>query len=129
MTSRALRGTGLALALLMLPLGSALAQFDQQHKSWTTLLSKHLVLIDGGTTSQVRYDGMAKDRAALRSYLESLAQVNDQEFRSWPKPQQLAFLINAYNAGMIELVLTRYPDLESVWDFGKVFNNPFKRQR
>ena len=29
---------------------------------------------------------------------------------------------------MVELVLTRYPDLKSVWDFGKVFNNPFRNR-
>ena len=44
------------------------------------------------------------------------------------KDQQLAFLINAYNANMIELVLTRYPKIGSIWDFGKIFNNPFKNR-
>jgi hypothetical protein len=24
--------------------------------------------------------------------------------------------------------LTRYPDIRSVWDFGKVFNNPFRKR-
>lgn len=117
----------LTLALMLSPL-AALAQFDQQHKAWSALLAKHVVLVDGGKASQVRYGGMARDRAALRAYLESLAHVSEQEFRAWTKPQQLAFLINAYNAGMIELVLTRYPDLKSVWDFGKVFDNPFRKR-
>jgi hypothetical protein len=117
--------TFLALAL-MLPLGSARAEFDHQHKAWNALLAKHVVLNDGGKASQLRYAAIAKERAVLRSYLDSLAQVSEQEFKSWPKPQQLAFLINTYNANMAELVLTRYPQLKSVWDFGKVFNNPFK---
>jgi hypothetical protein len=116
---------GLALALSV---ESALAQFDHHHKAWTALLARHVVLIDGGKASQVRYVEMAKDRAALKSYLDVLAQVSEKEFRSWPKPQQLALLINAYNAGMVELVLTRYPKLNSVWDFGKLFNNPFKKR-
>jgi hypothetical protein len=38
----------------------------------------------------------------------------------------MAFLINAYNAFTIEKVLTRYPDIKSIWDFGKLFGNPFK---
>ena len=38
----------------------------------------------------------------------------------------MAFLINAYNAFMVEKILTRYPDIHSIWDFGKVFGNPFK---
>ena len=106
----------------------ALAQFDQQHKAWTALLKKHVVLIDGGKASQVRYGEIAKDRAALRGYIDSLAKVDEAEFRKWGKDQQLAFLINAYNANMIELVLTRYPKIGSIWDFGKVFNNPFKNR-
>lgn len=113
---------------LTLSIGSALAQFDHQHKAWNALLAKHVVLIDGGKSSQLRYTAMAKDRAALKVYLDALAQVNEKEFRSWAKWQRLAFLINAYNAGMVELVLTRYPNLKSVWDFGKVFNNPFKQR-
>jgi hypothetical protein len=38
----------------------------------------------------------------------------------------MAFLVNAYNGFMIEKILTRYPDIRSVWDFGKLFGNPFK---
>ena len=38
----------------------------------------------------------------------------------------MAFLINAYNAFTVEKILTRYPDLKSIRDFGKVFGNPCK---
>jgi hypothetical protein len=38
----------------------------------------------------------------------------------------MAFLINAYNAFTIEKILTRYPDLKSIRDFGTVFGNPWK---
>ncbi len=110
------------LGLLALPVGSAQAQFDHQHKAWTALLNKHVVLTDGGKVSQVRYAGMQKDHAQLKVYLASLSNVSEQEFKGWSKPQQLAFLINAYNAHMIEKVLTRYPDIKSVWDFGKIFD-------
>lgn len=117
----------LALAL-MLPLANALAQFDHQHKPFGLLLAKHVVLINDAKASQVRYAGMARDRAALKAYLDTLSAVTEQELRSWSRAQRLAFLLNAYNAHMIELVLTRYPDIQSVWDFGKVFNNPFKKR-
>lgn len=113
------------LLLAVAPI-SAHAQFDHQHKDWTALLRKHVVVIDGGKASQVRYAGMQKDHAQLKIYLESLSKVGDREFKGWSKSQQLAFLINAYNAFMVEKVLTRYPDIKSVWDFGKLFGNPFK---
>jgi len=106
----------------------AQAPVDHQHKAWTALLAKHVVLVEGGKASQLRYAGMAEDRAALKAYLDMLARPTEQDFRSWDKPAQVAFLINAYNANMVELILTRYPKIQSVWDFGKVFNNPFKQR-
>lgn len=114
--------------MLVLPFAHAHAQFDHQHQAWGELLKKHVVLIDGGNASQVRYAALARDREALKAYLASLSKVSEAEFRNWSKDQQLAFLINAYNAHMAELILTRYPDIKSVWDFGKVFNNPFKKK-
>jgi hypothetical protein len=120
-----------SLAVLMLACivsGSALAQFDHTHAGWTQLLKKHVVLIDAGKASQVRYGGFQQDRAALKSYIDSLAKVGQDEYNGWNKPQQLAFLINAYNANTVELILTRYPNIKSIWDFGKVFNNPFKQK-
>lgn len=52
--------------------------------------------------------------------------MSSQEFDGWSKAQRAAFLINAYNAFTIEKILTRYPDIRSIWDFGKIFGNPFK---
>jgi len=115
-----------ALALVAAPLGAAVAQFDHSHAAWNALLQKNVVLIDGGKASQVRYAELARDRAQLKAYLDRLSKVTESEFNGWSKPQQMAFLINAYNAFTIEKILTRYPDIESIWDFGKIFGNPFK---
>jgi hypothetical protein len=113
----------LILALLLwLPL-TALG-FDQH--AWDVLLKKHVVVLDGGKASQVRYAGMAQDRSALRVYLEQLSKVRQEEFDRWPREEQMAFLINAYNAFTVEKILARYPDIGSIWDFGKLFGNPFK---
>lgn len=117
--------TLLAVALFALA-ASAQAAFDHEHRAWTELLKKHLVLIDGGKASKVRYAGFASDRQALKGYLASLSQVSAKEFDGWTKDQQLAFLINAYNAFTVEKILTRYPDLKSIRDFGLVFGNPWK---
>jgi hypothetical protein len=113
-------------AILVLFAGSASAQFDHSHKAWDALLKKHVVLVDGGKASQLRYAGMAKERPALKTYLESLSTVPEAEFNGWTKPQRMAFLINAYNAFTVEKILTRYPDLKSIRDFGTVFGNPWK---
>ena len=84
------------------------------------------MLLDGGKASRLDYAAIARERAALRDYTESLSRVTEAEFGAWSRAQQIAFLINAYNARTIEKVLTRYPDLKSIWDFGKFFGNPFR---
>jgi hypothetical protein len=115
-------------AALLLTLGSAAAaqSFDHEHTAWTTLLKKHVVLLEGGKSSQVRYGGFQQDRGALKGYLDALSKVAPQEFDGWSKAQRMAFLINAYNAFTVEKILTRYPDIKSIWDFGKIFGNPFR---
>ena len=123
---RTIHRIAMLLLLLGLPVGAACAQFDQSHAAWNALLAKHVVVLNDGRASQVRYAEFAKDRAPLKAYLDSLSKVTDAEFRSWTKPQQMAFLINAYNAFTIEKVLMRYPDLKSIRDFGRVIGNPWK---
>jgi hypothetical protein len=100
--------------------------FDHEHKAWEALLKKHVVLLEGGKASRVGYAGMAQDRAALKGYLGQVSSVSAAEFARWSRPEQMAFLINAYNAFTVEKILARYPDIRSIWDFGKFFGNPFK---
>jgi hypothetical protein len=103
----------------------ALAQgFDHTHQAWDALLKSNVVLQDGGKASRLRYASV--DRAALRQYLDGLSAVPAQEFASWTPAQQMAFLVNAYNAFTVEKILTRHPDIRSIWDFGKFFGNPFR---
>ena len=118
--------TRLFLGLLLFS-NSVLAQnFDHAHQAWDRLLKKNVVLLPGGTASQLRYADLAKERTDLRNYLASLSAVQQAHFDAWRKPERMAFLINAYNAFTVEKVLTRYPNLESIRDFGKVIGNPFK---
>jgi hypothetical protein len=124
---------GLALtataALATLQTGTAHAQaagFDHAHAAWTALLRKHVRLLRGGQTTQVAYAGFAADRAALKAYLDSLSAVTPAAFSGWSKPERQAFLINAYNAFTVELILTKYPDLKSIKDLGSLLSNPWK---
>lgn len=105
---------------LMSVAGAARAQFDHSHAAFTALLKKHVVLVDGGKASKVRYGELKNERAQLKAYLDNLSKVGEAEFKGWSKPQQLAFLMNVYNAWTLELILTRYPDLKSIRDFGYI---------
>ena len=106
------------------PARAATAGVD--HAPWTALLQRHVVLLRGGQASQVRYAGLAADRPALKAYLASLSSVPKARFDAWSQPARMAFLINAYNAFTVELILTKYPDLKSIKDLGSLFSSPWK---
>ena len=101
--------------------------FDHSHAAFSTLLKKHVVLVDGGKTSQVNYVELGKDRAALKTYLDALSKVSEAEFNAWTKPQRMAFLINAYNGFTLELILQNYPT-KSIKDIGGTFDDRWKRK-
>ncbi len=111
----------LVLSLLLFVSPAAQA-FDHGH--WDALLKKNVVVLEGGKASQLRYAGV--DRNGLKAYLARLSRVDESEFKGWSREERMAFLINAYNAFTVEKILTRYPDIRSIWDFGKLFGNPFK---
>ncbi len=107
-------------------LAQAQSGFDHSHAALTELLKKHVVVLRGGQESQVRYSALKADRPALKAYLDSLSAVSEPAFASFTKPQRQAFLINAYNAFTLELILTKYPDLESIKDLGSLLQSPWK---
>ncbi len=117
----------LAFLIATLPL-PALCAFDQSHAPWDALAKKHVSWLPGGHASQVDYKGMKADRAALKGYLDSLSAVQQAEYDAWNKAQKLAFLLNAYNAFTVDLVLTGYPDIKSIKDLGSLISSPWKKK-
>lgn len=106
--------------------GVAAAQaFD--HQPWDELLKRHVVVIDGGQITQTDYAGFQHQRQNLKRYLNTLSAVSQAEFDNWSSDKQLAFLINAYNAWTVELILTKYPDLNSIKDLGGFFSSPWNK--
>ncbi len=85
------------------------------HQSWDNLLQKHVS--DQGT---VNYNGLKKDFKILKTYLISLTKNTPKE--DWPKSDQLAYWMNAYNAFTIKLIIDNYPiksikEIKDPWDF------------
>jgi Protein of unknown function, DUF547. len=100
--------------------------FDQSHAAWQQLLHRSVVVSADGTRSAVDYAALKADPPALDAYLASLSAVSEATFARWSRDERLAFLINAYNAFTIELILTRYPDLTSIRDLGSTFGTPWQ---
>jgi hypothetical protein len=120
------------LMLVVLTIPTAWAEtlhspaFD--HGRWDELLARHVVPIDDDKATAVDYQGMNADRLVLKQYLQALSSISEAQFSRWPMPDQLAFLINTYNAWTVELILTAWPDLESIKDLGGLFSSPWSRK-
>lgn len=130
-TRRALgRAFGAALAIGMWPLASpAHAQaFDHGYAAWDALLRKVVAWNAAGVASSVDYKALAAQRAELTRVLESFSAVSRAQYDGFRRDEKLAFLINAYNAFTLELILTRYPDLKSIKDLGSIVQSPWKKK-
>lgn len=95
-------------------------QIDQTHAAFTAILSKHV------KNELVDYAGIKKNLAALNAYLDTLASVPESSFKKWENHQQMAFLINLYNAATLKLVADHYP-VKSIKEIGGA-QGPWKQK-
>lgn len=73
------------------------------HSVYDSVLAAH---VRGG---QVDYSALAAQRDALDRYVEQLGAVTADEFAGWSEADRIAYLINAYNAVMLKIVIDHYP--------------------
>ncbi|MBK8173738.1 MAG: DUF547 domain-containing protein [Rhodospirillales bacterium] len=108
------------------PASFSAADFDHHHAAWDALLRKHVVVSPDGTESRVDYQGFKAERSALDAYLAELSAISEADFDAWSRDERLAFLINAYNAFTIDLILTAYPNLHLIRDLGSLAASPWQ---
>jgi hypothetical protein len=118
----------LFVLLLLLLSGLAQAQFDHGHAAWAALLKKHVQWLPDNKQSRVDYAAFKADRVALKMVLDAMSAVPKAEFDSWSQEQRMAFLINAYNAFTVELILSKYPDLKSIKDLGSFVQSAWRKK-
>jgi len=107
------------LIVLAAALTSAQAQeFDLNHAQYNALLARyvHEGLVD--------YAGLKSGRADLDAYLAAAGNVPMATFQRWSKDDQLAFLINVYNATTLQLIIDNYP-LKSIKSIGSLLKGPW----
>jgi hypothetical protein len=114
--------------VMLLLCNPAWAQFDHGYAGWDALVKKHVRWLPDQKQSRVDYDGFKADRAALKKVLDAMSAVPPAEFERWSREQQMAFLVNAYNAFTVELILTRWPELKSIKDLGSLLQSPWKKK-
>jgi hypothetical protein len=83
--------------------GIAAAAFDRTHATLDGLLRRHVE--DG----RADYAALVEEARTLGTYLDSLEVVAPAELGGWPRDDQLAFWINAYNAFVLMSVVQHYP--------------------
>ena len=98
-----------------------MAAFDHSHARLAKVLSASVA--DGA----VDYAALKSSPTELRAYLGETAAVKEAEFNTWTRPQQIAFLLDLYNAVTLQLIADHYP-VKSIKEIGGVFGNPWKQE-
>lgn len=117
----------LSVSLLGLAFHSHAWALDQNHGIWDSILKKNVVSSQGGAVTRINYAKIKQNPSELESYLRELSAVSKSEFTKWSQDQQLSFLINAYNAFTVKLVVDAYP-VKSIKDIGGLLSSPWKKK-
>jgi hypothetical protein len=105
---------------------------DFDHGRWNLLLSKHVIVSADGLSTTVDYASLGVNREPLQSYLEETSRVSRASFDAWETSDQLAFLINLYNAATVELILDNMGSsdpIDSIRDIGSLFTSAWELER
>ncbi len=117
----------LCLSLFLFVLTLPVYAFDHNHNTYDQLLNR--IVVEKGLQTAVDYDDLDAHPEKLDQYLAQLEAVTQNEFNGWNENDQLAFLINAYNAFTLKLIINNYPDIDSIRDLGGlIFKSPWKKK-
>lgn len=101
--------------------------YDHTYKSYDEILKQTVVV--NGHQSSVDYAKLKSDTSKLDEFISDIESLGKDEFDTWSREQQMAFLINAYNALTIKLILDNYPEITSIKDLGGLFlNSPWDKK-
>ncbi len=123
---------GFLAVLLLLSSNAFAANFDHAHQALDKLLKQYVVVYDNGLKSAVNYTELAREPHQLTDYLATLSSVSLSSYQQWNANQQLAFLINAYNAFTLQLIIENNAaftsgDATSIRDLGGFFSTPWQQ--
>lgn len=95
------------LVVLFVLFSSRVFAFDHSHQRFDGILKKYVQM--DGAQGLVDYKALKKDISSLDQYLSELSNITETQFQKFSKNEQLAFLINAYNAFTFKLIIDHYP--------------------
>lgn len=109
-------------------ISQAAMAFNHSHQEWDLLLQKYVVT--KGKQTLFNYKALkasADDSKKLQAYLSTLSAVDEAGYQAFSPDQKLSFLINAYNAFTVKLIIDNYPT-KSIRDLGGLFSSPWKKK-
>jgi hypothetical protein len=95
------------------------ASFTVDNSVYAELLKKY------AKEGVVDYQGFKNEESKLDQYLKVLEKTDSSKLS---RNEQFAFYINAYNAWTIKLILSGYPGVKSIKEFGSIFKSPWKKK-
>jgi hypothetical protein len=106
--------------LVLSPLSPAIADrptepFD--HSLWQQFLDRFV-----DESGKVHFAAVKEDPALLNQYLSQIERLSPSGFFSdWPREERLALFLNVYHAGLVKLVIEKYPvesiqEIPGIWD-------------
>lgn len=111
--------------LLLFFLSTAVYAFDHGHTLYDQLLQDIVERV--GHQTVVDYAKLKADSGRLQEYIDEIESISKDEYYHWSRNRKLAFLINAYNALTLKLIITHYPEITSIRELGNFpFFNPWK---
>ncbi len=114
--------------LLSVSLSTSAFSFYHLHQHWQRVLDKFVVQIgQSGAKTAVKYALLKQFPQALEQYLAEVQALKPEEYKLFSEAEQLAFLVNAYNALTLKLIIDHYP-VKSIKDIGGLFSSPWKKE-
>jgi hypothetical protein len=98
--------------------------FDHKHTAWTQVLNANLNSQGLFNYKKLKAEIKADQNHAFAKYISAIQKVTLAEYERFSTPEQLAFLINSYNALTVKLILDHYP-IKSIKDTGRLFKKPW----
>ncbi|MEX0742161.1 MAG: DUF547 domain-containing protein [Phycisphaeraceae bacterium] len=94
------------IAAVLLPTASPAAA---QHGAYTD--APYAIVLETFVDGEglVDYAGLKTKPYQLKAYLDQLAELDRATFDAWPEDEQIALLINAYNAFTLKAIVDHYP--------------------
>jgi hypothetical protein len=120
---------------ILLSLSTSLhaADFDHSYAKYDQLLHQVVHVSTDKKQTRVDYQQLAIQQERLNTQLASFSAVTKRQYDAWNQKQKLSFLINAYNAFTLKLIVDNWQEFtrgnaESIRDLGSLFTSPWEKK-